>query len=274
MFLLITSGADNKLAISWPGVVDYLIRIGLVIVVFIVFYFSMKIFKRILTKLLEKKSVKNTFHRFIVNIFRVGAWLLMILVFLQILKVPLTPLVAALGTLGIGLGLALKDHMANVAGGIMIAINKQFDVGDYIKCGETEGFVEDVELFFTRVRTFDNKIIFAPNAIFSSTSVFNYTRENLRRVDVTIGVSYSSGIDNVKKVIEEMLSSYDLVKNEPLPFVGVLNYGDSSINIIVRVWTETKDYWPVFYYITEMIKKEFDKNGIVIPFPQIDVHTK
>lgn len=273
MFALITSGIDNKLAMSWPGVVDYLIRIGIVIVLFIVFWLIMKVLKKVLLKLLEKKSVKNTFHRFIVNIFRIGAWILMILVFLQILKVPLTPLVAGLGTLGIGLGLALKDHMSNVAGGIMIAINKQFDVGDYIKCGETEGFVEDVELFFTRIRTYDNKIIFAPNSIFPSTSVFNYTRENLRRVDVSIGVSYSSGIDIVKKVIEEMLSSYSLVKNEPVPFVGVISYGDSSINFMVRAWTETANYWSVYYYINEMLKKEFDKNGIVIPFPQLDVHT-
>jgi len=274
MFALITAGIDSKLAISWPGVVDYLIRIGIVVVLFFVFWLVMKILKKVLLKLLEKKSVKNTFHRFIVNIFRVGAWLIIILVFLQILKVPLTPLVAGLGTLGIGLGLALKDHMANVAGGIMIAINKQFDIGDYIKCGETEGFVEDVELFFTRIRSYDNKIIFAPNSIFPSNSVFNYTRENLRRVDVSIGVSYSSGIDKVKTVIEEMLSSYSLVENEPVPFVGVISYGDSSINFMVRAWTETANYWPVYYYIVEMLKKEFDKNGIVIPFPQLDVHTK
>lgn len=274
MLSSIITGIGGKAAISWPGVVDYLVRIGIVIVLFFVFLLVMKILKKILLKMLQKKSVKNTFHRFIINIFRIGAWIIMVLIFLQILKVPLTPLVAGIGTLGIGLGLALKDHMANVAGGIMIAINKQFDVGDYIKCGETEGFVEDVELFFTRVRTYDNKIIFAPNSIFPNTSVFNYTRENLRRVDVSIGVSYNSGIDNVKRVIEEMLASYSLVKNEPVPFVGVISYGDSSINFMVRAWTETANYWPVYYYINEMLKKEFDKSGIVIPFPQLDVHTK
>ncbi len=273
MIAFITTGINDKLAISWPALVDYLVRIGIVLVLFFVFLIIMKIMKKILRKSLERKKVKNTFHRFIISIFQAGAWILIILVFLQILKVPLTPLVAGLGTLGIGLGLALKDHMSNIAGGIMIAINKQFDVGDYIKCGDTEGFVEDVELFFTRIRTFDNKIIYAPNSIFPSTSVFNYTKENLRRVDVSIGVSYHSGIDNVKDVIEQLLESYELVKKEPSVFVGITSYGDSSINFIVRAWTETQNYWPVYFHINEMLKKEFDKNGIVIPFPQLDVHT-
>lgn len=272
MIALITTGINNAVEISWPEVIDYLIRIGIVIVLFFVFLLIMKVVKKILKRSLEKKKVKNTFHRFIISIFRVGVWIILILIFLQILKVPLTPLVAGLGTLGIGLGLALKDHMSNIAGGIMIAINNQFNVGDYIKCGETEGFVEDVELFFTRIRTFDNKIIYAPNSIFPSTSVFNYTKENMRRVDVSIGVSYSSKIDEVKSVIEGFLASYDLIIKEPVPFVGISNYGDSSINFIVRAWAETQNYWPVYFHINEMIKKEFDKNKIVIPFPQLDVH--
>lgn len=272
MIAFITTGINDALTISWPKVIDYLIRIGIVIVLFVIFLLVMKVLKKILKKSLEKKNVKNTFHRFILSLFRVGVWIIAVLIFLQILKVPLTPLVAGLGTLGIGLGLALKDHMANVAGGIMIAVNKQFDVGDYIKCGETEGFVEDVELFFTRMKTFDNKIIYAPNSIFPSNSVFNYTKENMRRVDVSIGVSYSSKIDKVKEVIEELLKSYELVKSEPVSFVGITNYGDSSINFIVRAWTDTSNYWPVYFHINEMLKKEFDKNGIIIPFPQLDIH--
>jgi len=163
--------------VEWPAVIDYLIRIGIVLVGFFVFLVIMKVLKKMLGKELDRKKVKSTFHSFIISIFRAGAWLVIVLIFLQILKVPLTPLVAGLGTLGIGLGLALKDHMANIAGGIMIALNKQFDVGDYIKCGDTEGYIEDVELFFTRLRTYDNRIIYAPNSIFPNSSVYNYTKE-------------------------------------------------------------------------------------------------
>ncbi|MFO7611294.1 MAG: mechanosensitive ion channel family protein [Clostridia bacterium] len=262
----------NLLSMEWPEVIDYLIRIGIVIIGIFIFFFIMRIMKKIIGKALDRKKVKNTFHSFIISIFKALSWIVITLVFLQILKVPLTPLIAVLGSLGIGLGLALKDHMSNIAGGIMIAINKQFEVGDYIKCGDSEGTVEDVELFFTRLRTFDNKIIYAPNSIFPNTSVFNYTREKIRRVDVAIGVAYSSGVEEVKQTILGLLAANDMVKKEPVAFVGITSYADSSINFIVRAWADTENYWTVYFYINDMLKKEFDKKGIAIPFPQLDVH--
>jgi small conductance mechanosensitive channel len=224
-------------------------------------------------KKLEKKEVKDTFYIFIVNIVKIVLWIIVGLIFLQILKIPMTPLVAVLGTLGIGVGLALKDHMSNIAGGIIIAVNKQFEVGDYIKCSDMEGMVEDVELFFTKLKTFDNKAVYAPNSIFSSNNVFNYTKNDMRRVDVSIGVSYDASFDEVKSVVAGILDANELIKKEPEYFIGIKEYGDSSINIIIKVWTDTSEYWNVFYYINDMLKREFDKKGIEIPFPQLDVHT-
>lgn len=259
-------------SIDWPVVIDYGIRIAGVLVGFIVFRFILKRLMKMLVKKLEKKEIKNTLHSFIVSIFSAGAWIIMGLVFLQILKVPLTPLITALGALGIALGLALKDHMSNIAGGVMIAINKQFEVGDYIKCSGFEGMVEDVEIFFTKLRTFDNKIIYAPNSMFVSNDVTNYTHENIRRVDVEIGVSYGSAIDHVRETIMSLILTNEDIKQDPEPFVGIKNYGNSSIDFIIRVWTDTGNYWNVFFYINNNLKKEFDKAGIEIPFPQLDVH--
>ncbi len=270
-----TIGALSSIgwSISWPTVIDYGIRVVGIIIGFFVFKIILKWMMKLLGKRLTKRNIKNTFHSFIISLTKAALWIIVGLIFLQILNVPMTPLITALGALGIGVGLALKDHMSNIAGGVMIAINKQFDVGDYIKCTDIEGFIEEVELFFTRLKTFDNKIIYAPNSIFAANNVTNYTRENLRRVDVTIGVSYGSVIDDVRKTIEEILNSNEMIKKEPASFIGITNYGDSSINIIIRAWAETSNYWAVYFFINERLKKEFDKNGIVIPFPQLDVHS-
>ncbi len=259
--------------IEWANVIEYLVRIGIVIAGFFIFKLVLNLFMKSLVKKLEKKDVKNTFHIFIVNIIKVVMWIIATLLFLQVLKVPLTPLVAVLGAFGIGVGLALKDHMSNIAGGVIIAVNKQFDVGDYIKCSDMEGTVENVELFFTKLKTFDNKAVYAPNSIFSSNNVFNYSKNDMRRVDISIGVSYDSSIDEVKSAIKNIIEANELIKKEPEYFIGISEYGDSSINMAIKVWTDTGQYWNVFFYMNDMLKREFDKKGIEIPFPQVDVHT-
>lgn len=257
----------------WPSVIDYAARVLLIIVGFFICKLIIKLIVKGIIKWLEKKEVKNTFHSFIISIFKATVWIVLLMIFLQILKVPLSPLVAVLGTLGLGIGLALKDHMANIAGGIMIAVNKQFSVGDYIKCADAEGFVEGVELFFTRIKTMDNKVIFVPNAVFTNNVFYNYTKENMRRVDISIGVSYSSSVEAVKDILLALMDSNEMIKKEPAAFAGVTGFGDSSVNLTVRAWTDTSNYWDVYFYINETLKKEFDKKGIEIPFPQLDVHT-
>jgi len=257
----------------WSGILDYAARIIFVIIGFFIFKLIIMLILKRMKKRLEKKGVQSAFHSFILSILKAIMWIIVALLFLQILKVPLSPVVAAIGTLGLGVGLALKDHMANIAGGIMIAVNKQFSVGDYIKCADMEGLVEGVELFSTRVKTFDNKLVFVPNSTFSSNSVFNYTKKDLRRVDISIGISYKSNVDNAKQILLDMMAANELIKNEPAAFVGVKDYGDSSVNLTVRAWTETANYWDVYFYLNETLKKEFDVKGIEIPFPQLDVHT-
>ena len=275
---LVSNGVANMLEKAglsgiWPGIIDYATRILLVVIGFFIVKLIIKIMLKYIKKWLEKKQVKSPFHRFILSIFKATMWILAIFLFLQLLKVPISPVVAAVGTLGLGIGLALKDHMANIAGGIIIAVNKLFSIGDYIKCSGSEGIVEGVELFFTRLKTLDNKVIFIPNATFTGNPVYNYTKKNMRRVDVSIGVSYSASVDEVKNVLLELMSSNELIKKEPAAFAGVTDFGDSSVNLTVRAWTDTSNYWDVYFYINETLKKEFDKKGIEIPFPQLDVHT-
>lgn len=263
---------DAGLTGVWPAVIDYAARIVLVVIGFFIFKLIIRAILNTVVKRLEKKEVKTTFHSFILSILRVAMWIIVALLFLQVLKVPLSPVVAAIGTLGLGVGLALKDHMANIAGGVMIAVNKQFTVGDYVSCAGTDGFVESVDLFFTRIRTVDNKMVTVPNSAFSSNSVVNFTKENMRRVDVAVGISYSADVEAVKGVLMELMAANEKIKEEPAPFAGVTEFGDSSVNLAVRAWADTSDYWDVFFYLNETLKKEFDARGIEIPFPQLDVH--
>jgi small conductance mechanosensitive channel len=267
--LLESAGLDG----IWPVVIDYAARIVLVIIGFFVFKLIIKLMLKAIKKRLDKKPVQSAFQSFTLSIVKAAMWIIVMLLFLQVLKVPLSPVVAAIGTLGLGVGLALKDHMANIAGGVMIGVNNLFSVGDYIKCAGTEGVVDKVELFSTRLRTVDNKLAFVPNATFSSNSVFNYTKENLRRVDISIGISYNAQIDEVKQVLLDMMAANELIKTEPAAFAGVTDFGDSSVNLTVRAWTETSNYWDVYFYLNETLKKEFDARNIEIPFPQLDVHT-
>ena len=266
--LLESAGLDG----IWPAILDYAARIVLVIIGFFIFKLIIKMILKTVKKRLNKKPVQSAFQSFTLSILKAVMWIIVFLLFLQVLKVPLSPVVAAIGTLGLGVGLALKDHMSNIAGGVMIGVNDLFSVGDYIKCGGTEGLVVKVELFSTRLKTVDNKLVFVPNATFSSNSVYNYTRENLRRVDISIGVSYNSKLDDVKQILLDMMAANELIKKEPAAFAGVTDYGDSSVNLTVRAWTETANYWSVYFYLNETLKKEFDAKGIEIPFPQLDVH--
>lgn len=273
MVVLATFFTIGSWTIQWADVIELLIRIGFVIVGFFIFKFIIHMLMKYVTKKLEKKDVKSTFHIFIINIIKVALWIIIGLLFLSILKIPLTPLITALGALGIGVGLALKDHMSNIAGGVIIAVNGLFDIGDYIQCSDMAGTVEDVRLFFTKLKTPDNKAIYAPNSIFSSNNVYNYSKNNIRRVEVLIGIAYDSPIDEVKATIAKMLEANESIKKEPNYFIGIREYGDNSINITIRAWTDTSEYWNVFYYINDMIKKELDNKAINIPFPQLDIHT-
>ena len=256
----------------WPGIIDYAARIVLVIIGFFIFKLIIKLILKAIKKRIENKQVQTSFHGFVLSILKAVMWIIVMMLFLQVLKVPLSPVVAAIGTLGLGVGLALKDHMAIIAGGVMIGVNKLFSVGDYIRCTDAEGVVDKVELFSTRIKTVDNKLIFVPNATFTANSLYNYTKENLRRVDISIGISYSAPVDKVKQILLDMMAANELIKKEPAAFAGVTDFGDSSVNLTVRAWTETANYWNVFFYLNETLKKEFDTKGIEIPFPQLDIH--
>lgn len=258
--------------LTWSNILDLAIKVGIVVITFFVFRIVIKLTLKAIDKVLLKKQIKGIFHNFIISIIKVVVYIILILTLLGAFEIDTTPLLAVLGTFGLALGLALKDHMANLASGILIVVNKQFALGDYIGCEGVDGTVVKLELFNTKLKTLDNKIVYIPNSNFTKNAIINYTKESTRRVDVSIGVSYNTKIADVKKAIDNIIEKNNKILKEPESFVGLVEFGDSSINFVVRVWTETINYWEVYFYINEAIKVQFDKQNIEIPYPQLDIH--
>ncbi len=181
-------------------------------------------------------------------------------------------LVTIIGAAGLAIGFALKDSLSHFASGILIVIFRPFTIGDYVNIGGDEGVVEEVGLFHTILRTLDNRIIFIPNSSITNNSIFNFTREDKRRVDIVFGIGYEDDLKKAKELILKIARENEKVLKEPEPQVVVLELGDNSVNLQVRAWVRPSDYWDVYFYLMENVKLEFDKNGISIPYPQLDVH--
>ena len=182
-------------------------------------------------------------------------------------------MLAALSAVAVAVSVALKDSLSNVAGGILLLISPRFVSGDYILAGGDEGTVERVDLLHTTMRTIDNKVVSIPNGVLINSHITNYTRESKRRVDITFSISYEADIENVKSIIRNVLKNHPLVLNEPdEPMVRVMKYSDSAVEVITRSWCNTPDYWTVYFDLMENVRGELERNGITIPYNQIDVH--
>ncbi|MFU8844871.1 MAG: mechanosensitive ion channel family protein, partial [Bacteroidales bacterium] len=162
--------------------------------------------------------------------------------------------------------------LQNFAGGVIIILFRPFKAGDFIEAMGFMGTVKEIQIFNTVLKTVDNKTIIIPNGGLSASAMTNFSTEPTRRVDFTFGIGYKDDIDKTKKVIESLISDDTRILKEPEPFIAVSGLGDSSVNIVVRVWANAADYWAIFFDMNENVKKRFDKEGISIPYPQRDVH--
>ena len=170
------------------------------------------------------------------------------------------------------MGLALQGSLANFAAGVLIIMFRPYKAGDYVEGAGEAGTVKEVQIFTTTLHTPDNKVIIVPNGQMMNGVITNYSTNDTRRVDLVAGVGYGDDLDKVRKVLEELLASDDRILAEPAPKIAVHELADSSVNFVVRPWVKTSDYWPVYWHLTEQMKKRFDAAGINIPFPQRDVH--
>jgi small conductance mechanosensitive channel len=240
--------------------------------IFIIGRWIAMLIRRIVRRVMERAKVERIITGFVSSIAYIALLAFVVIAALGQLGIQTTSFIAILGAAGLAIGLALQGSLANFAAGFLMIIFRPFKVGDFIEGAGVAGIVEEIQIFTTTLKTGDNKIIIVPNAKLSGDNITNYSTQETRRVDMTVGVAYDADLAHVKQVLNDIISKDERILVEPPPQVAVAELADSSVNFVVRVWTKTADYWPVKFDMTETIKNRFDAEGIGIPFPQREIH--
>ena len=252
------------------------IEAGKSIIVAVVIYFVGKalisLVNRMLSGMMERRNVDPAIQSFVKSLANILLMILLAIGVVSALGVNTTSFAALLASGGVAVGMALSGNLQNLAGGIVILLFRPFKVGDYIEAQGTGGTVSEIQIFHTILTTPDNKKIYLPNGALSSGNITNYSKEPLRRVDFTVAVEYGEDIDKVRKALKSILEKDARVLQEPAPVIVLGALADSSVNMTVRVWVKSEDYWNVFFETNETIYNEFNRQGINFPYPQLTIH--
>lgn len=247
--------------------------IGAILILIIGFWLIKKIIKYF-TKFLTKRNVDPGLISFLKSFLSIALKIAIIISVMDMVGIKMTSFIAILSAAGLAIGLAFQGSLSNIAGGVMILLFKPFKVGDFIETQGYSGTVTEILLFYTILKTVDNKVIVMPNSSVSNNTVTNFTRQKIRRIEWKFSVAYNTDYKVARDIIENVILADSRILNDPPHFIGLAEMADSSINIIVRAWTSTDDYWNVFFDINEKIYSTFNEKQINIPFPQMDVHIK
>lgn len=257
-----------------PDLFNFALQVIIAIVVYAVGAKIIKMTVKIVRKALERRNTDIGVIQFLSAVIRYSMYFILFMMILNLFGIATTSAVAVLGSCGVAVGLALQGSLANFAGGVLILLLKPFVVGDYIIEGSNEGTVYEISIFYTKLKTVDNKVIVIPNGNLSNSSLINVSHMDNRRVDVAVGIAYEADIRMAKDIL------YKVAEEDParLPgediVVAVDNLGASSVDMTVRIWVKSEDYWPTKWRLTENIKYALDENNISIPYQQIDVQIK
>ena len=218
--------------------------------------------------ILEKRDTNLSLSTFLLGLVKALLFVSLFIGVATIVGVPMSSFFAILGAAGLAIGLALQGSLSNFAGGVLILLFKPFQVGDVIIGMGHKGTVQRIDILYTHLFTFDNKEVVIPNGNLANADVINITSQPTRRVDMNVGVAYSSDLNKVRKVVLAILAKDSRVHSDPEPVVVLTNFGDSSLDLVIRAWTDTDCYWEVYHETLEKIKEAFEKEQIEIPFPQ------
>ena len=248
-----------------------------VIIAIVLLFISFKIINKISRKIekrADKGKLDKTLAKTFAYIFKIGLKCLVAICLVGYVGIDTSGLAALVASLGVCAGLALNGALSNLAGGVLIILTRPFRVDDFIDAQGYSGTVEDIHITCTKLRTPDNKVVYVPNGALSSGTIVNYSEKDTRRVDFTFSIGYADDFEKAKTIVMNILASHELVLDDPAPMVRVSEHGASSINLVARGWVKSGDYWTVNFDVIEAVKAAFDKEGIEIPFNQLDVHVK
>ena len=248
---------------------------GKLFVAILIIVVGFKFAKFIMNKLKKGRAfnkLEKSSQTFLCSIVNVIIKAMVLLIAITEIGIPMASIISLIGSFGVALGLALQGGLSNIAGGVTIMLFKPFKVGDYIDTHSDAGTVKDINIFSTVLQTYDNKLVVIPNGTLANTTIVNQTATKTRLLDIPVTVDYRSDIDKVKEILNKIIkeSKYRLDKHDTL--VALKEHGESALVFTTRMWVTSENYWPATYEMLETIKKEFDKEGISIPYPQLDVH--
>jgi len=255
-------------------IVEYGMPLLKAIAVLLIGLFIIKKIVGLLNKIMEKRGVDVSLRPFLSSLIGTLLKVMLIITVLGLFGVPMTSFIAILGAAGLAVGMALSGTLQNFAGGVMILIFKPFKVGDLITGMGHTGHVKEIQIFVTKLLTPENKTVILPNGPLSNGDIVNFSEQGKIRVDLTMGIGYGDNINDAKNTLLNVMNAHPKVLKDPAPFVGVVELGDSSVNLAVRPHSTPADYWDVYFDIYQQGKEALDAAGIEIPFPQVDMHTK
>lgn len=242
------------------------------IIIFLIGRLLISIVNKLVAKLLARRHVDAGVQTFVKSFVNIMLTILLIVAIISKLGVDTTSFAALLASAGVAIGMALSGNLQNFAGGLIILLLRPFKVGDFIECQGVSGTVKEIQIFHTILTSPDNKVIYVPNGSLSSGTVINYSREATRRVDWTFTVEYGEDYEKVENVINKLIAADERILDTPAPFVNLIALADSSVNVVVRVWVKSEDYWDVFFSMNKAVYATFNKEGINFPFPQLTIH--
>lgn len=258
--------------ISWATNTGVKILVSLLII--LISFRIINIVARRIEKKGDDKKADKTIMKTLAYIVKVGSKIIVLICLIGYLGIDTSGLTALVASLGVCIGLAVNGALSNLAGGVLIILTRPFRIDDYIEAQGHAGTVIDIHITTTKLLTPDNKVIYIPNGALANGDIVNYSEKDTRRVDLLFSIGYGDDFEKAKSIIKEICDSHELILKDNAPFIRVKEHGASSINIVTRVWTKSSDYWTVYFDITEKVKTAFDKEGIEIPFNQLDVHIK
>ena len=268
MDLFLNWFTDNQILLT-----GYSLKIIAAIAIFFVGQFIAKVIRKIVIKLLNKRGVDAAVVSFVASLAYALVFMVAIIAAISHLGFNTTSLIAIMGAAGLAIGLALQGSLSNFASGVLIISLRPFKSGDFIEVSGIAGIVEEILIFSTTLRTGDNKSVIIPNGSITSGTITNYSSKPTRRIDLIIGVSYDANLAHTKKVLRDVIDKHTLILKDQEVTIGVSELADNSVNLVVRPWVKTENYWPVYFDILENIKVALDEAGIEIPYPQLSLHT-
>ncbi|NOH33193.1 small-conductance mechanosensitive channel MscS [Vibrio chagasii] len=266
------SNAEQWLTDNSDLFIQYGVNIISALVILFIGNLIVKAVANSVAKVLQKKKMDRAVVEFIHGLVRYLLFVIVLIAALGRLGVQTASVVAVIGAAGLAVGLALQGSLSNFAAGVLIVAFRPFKSGDYVEIGGVAGSVDSIQIFQTVLTTPDNKMVVVPNGSVIGSPITNYSRHATRRIDLMIGVSYGADLQKTKELLTKICESDERVLADPGVQVGVHTLADSSVNLVVRPWVSTEEYWDVYFDLMQAIKEGLDKEGIEIPFPQMDVH--